>query len=624
LRVESVAWVAERKDVLSGTFFLLTLLAYVRYVRRPEAWGAYPLTLLCYAMGLLAKPMLVTLPGVLFLLDFGPLRRTAGTGIVHSTASQWRPLVREKIPFLILSLTVCVITWQAQTNAKSALPWSMCLGNAAVASVIYLGQFIYPAHLAVFYPHPETSLTLGPVAGALCLLLGISGLVWYHRRSRPWLWVGWCWYLGMLLPVSGLVQVGSQGHADRYTYLPQIGLLFGLLPTAVEWLRRWPVSLRISGAGAALWIALLAGQAARQTNYWRNSETLWTHTVACTQNNLVAENNLGNALCATGHWSAAREHYQAALRLNPFHAEAQYNLANVLVHTGDAAAALPHYEAALQAKPADARLHYNYGLALLQTRQIRPAIAQLEQALEITPGDVVIRNNLGNARYQAGDWTAAAAQFERVLQLRPGMVEAAYNLGCVRLQMNDAPGALTAFKVGLRQPATQADRPYQIGILFLQKGAASEAAQLFTQALQRQPDRAEAAYNLGQARWQLGDIPAAIQALEKAIAAKPDYAAALNDLAWILATTDQKNLRDGPRALALAQRARLAGDPADIDVWDTLAAAFAESGQFAEARQNLGRALALAQTAGQAEQITRLNQELKLYAANQPFHQTAQ
>src|ERR1017187_2020026 len=379
LRVESVAWVAERKDVLSGLFFMLTIGAYARYVqkqskvegressaetipaldslaRRSEAKMArlwtldYCLVVLFFALGLMCKPMLVTLPLVLVLLDYWPLRRVAGGGwrvtgekngkpstlncppntpardqlAIHRSSSEFgaqlSTLLLEKLPLLGLAVASCAVTIFAHT--KSILPFenmslSLRVGNASISCVAYLGQMFWPSGLAVLYPFTAEGVGVSEVVLSLVLLAGISTGVFILRRRRPCFLTGWLWYLIMLAPVIGIVQVGAQARADRYTYLPQIGFFFLLSRAAADLCAGWRHRRVVLGGGSTIIPMALIFCARAQTAYWRNSESLWTHTLACTSDNFIGHNNLGIALFKTGNVDEAMVHYQKALEIKP-------------------------------------------------------------------------------------------------------------------------------------------------------------------------------------------------------------------------------------------------------------------------------------------------------------------
>jgi len=435
LRVESVAWVAERKDVLSGLFFMLTIGAYVRYGRLPWSFARYGLVALLFAMGLMCKPMLVTLPAVLLLLDYWPLERKASIG----------RLVMEKLPLLALSAGSCVVTLLVQSEAiheNAQLPLPLRLANALAACMVYLGQMIYPAGLAVFYPYPLNGLPSWEVALAGALLAGISAVAAWQWRKRPWILVGWLWYLVMLLPVVGVIQVGSQAHADRYTYLPQIGIC-----VAATWLvAQWRLNRAVLGSLMAGVVAVLMLCAWKQTAYWKDSETLWAHTLDCTTGNFVAELGIGNALDQNGTLREAMAHYQKALKINPDNVEALNNLGNDLRQTGRVDDAIIHYQKALQIRPGFAAAHYNLGIALGQKGRLVEAIDQYREALRSDPDYVDARINLGGALLQTGRLDEAIAHLQKALQLNPNLVGAHNNLGNAFLQKGNASEAIVQFQ----------------------------------------------------------------------------------------------------------------------------------------------------------------------------------
>jgi tetratricopeptide (TPR) repeat protein len=329
--------------------------------------------------------MLVTLPLVLLLLDYWPLRRVEPRKLSG--------LVLEKLPLLALSAASCVATLWAQNLAIQSIgsfSLPMRLGNALVSPMIYLGQMVYPAGLAVLYPFPHHGAPAWESALAGTLLAGLSALAFWQRRKQPWLLIGWLWYLVMLLPVLGVIQMGGKAHADRYTYLPQIGVY-----VAITWLvAEWRLSRAALGVLMAGMLALFMVCAWQQTAYWQNSETLWTYTLACTTDNDVAQNNLGLVLMQKGRMDAAITCFQQALQIRPDFAEAHDNLGYALLQTGKVDEAIAHCQRALQIKPDDAEACVNLGNALFQKGRVDDAIAQYRKALQIKPGLAVARKNL--------------------------------------------------------------------------------------------------------------------------------------------------------------------------------------------------------------------------------------
>ncbi len=685
LRVESVAWISERKDVLSAFFFMLTLGAYVRYVRRPPSVVRYGAVVLLYALGLLSKNMLVTMPFVLLLLDYWPLNRLSGFSP--------RVLLRrvaEKIPLLVLAVGSCVATALSpeKVSAEYTLSFGLRSENAVVSCVTYLWQMIHPAGLACLYPNPTNYLPFWQVAGALGLLLAISGAAWAFRQTHPGLVVGWLWYLGMMIPVIGMVQISYYAHADRYTYLPQIGLYLLLTWAAAELCAGWRHRRVMLGGCATVILVALIFCARAQTAYWRNSELLWTHTLACTSDNFIAQNNLGNALVQEGAVDEAIAHFQKALQIKPDYAEAHNNLGNALLQKGSVNEAMVHYQKALQIQPDYADAHYNLGNALLQRGAVAEAIVHFQKALQIQPDYAKAHNNLGNALLQKGAVDEAIAHYQKALQIQPDYADAHYNLGYALVQKGKVDEAISHFQRALQikpdfaeahydlgyalvqkgkvdeaishfqralqikpdyaeahinlgsallkkgkvdeaishyQKALQikpdfAEAHYNLGYALVQKGKADEAISHFQRALQIKPDYAEAHYNLGTALLKKGNVDEAITCFQKALHIKPDYAEAQNTLAWVLATCPLASLRDGNKAVELAQRAnQLTGDGNPV-VLRTLAAAYAEAGRFPEAVATAQRALQMAGTQSNPALADAIRSQMKLYQAGLPFH----
>ena len=398
LRVESVAWIAERKDVLSGVFFMLTLAAYLRYTRK-QTTGRYVAVAILFACGLMSKPMLVTVPLVLLLIDYWPLQRIVDLRTL-------RELAVEKIPLLVLSALSCVATIVAQGGPSGDMepfPLTWRVSNALVSYLTYIGQMFYPSHLIPFYPHPENLLPFWQIVLAIVLLVTISGEAIALRRKRPYFITGWFWYVGMLVPVIGVMQIGMQGHADRYTYLPQIGLYLLLTWSVADLSNSWRYRDELLGFGAAIVIATLSWSARSQVPYWRNSEVLWNHVLAVTANNYVAHNNLGVLLERRGQVNEAIPHYWQTIRIESSSGQTRYNIGLARAHTNLASAllkknqvddAIAHCETALKLRPNFAEAHVALGNAFLQERAMGEAIAHYEKSLAIGPGSPVILNNL--------------------------------------------------------------------------------------------------------------------------------------------------------------------------------------------------------------------------------------
>ncbi len=424
LRVESVAWVAERKDVLSGLFFMLTLWAYVGYARRPFSSVRYLAVAVLFSLGLMAKPMLVTLPFVLLLLDYWPLGRMGPLSADKPPPFPWLVIV-EKLPLMALTIASCVATIITQSEAITpidTIPISSRISNALVSYVAYIGDLFYPVGLAVLYPHPGSGLPIWKVAASTLALTGITTAAVAWRRRFPYLFVGWFWYVGMLVPVIGLVQVGSHSMADRYTYLPQIGLSLCVTWGIAQFAASRRHRCRLCGIASALVILLLMGLAWRQTSYWRDSETLWTHALACTADNYTVHNDLGVIVEERGRIDEAIAHFQKALKIKPNFAEAHHNLGNAFMRRGQADAAITHYQKSLELWPGDAKSHNNLGVALAGLEQVESAIIHFQRALEIQPDYAEARFNLGRALDRQGKTADAVIQWREAVRLQPNRI----------------------------------------------------------------------------------------------------------------------------------------------------------------------------------------------------------
>jgi hypothetical protein len=379
LHVESVAWVAERKDVLSACFAFLTLYAYVRYCERPD-WQRYLLVVAAFGLGLMSKPMLVSLPLVLLLLDVWPLQR-----------AQFPRMVWEKLPLLALATADSVVTYMAQgsSGAVQVIPLAFRLRNAVVSYIVYAGQVFWPTRLAVFYPYHAVAVWEAVLAGAM--LLGVSAVVAHRWRRQPYLATGWFWFLGTLVPVIGIVQVGSQARADRYTYIPMIGLSIMLAWGAADVVAKWPSLKNTIAVAAAVFCIACMVLTAEQTATWRNSGTVFQHAVDVTENNYVAQNGLAIYLAQTGHGAEAIPHFEEVLRSIPDDAKVHNSLGILFANMPDRQKeAITHFEAAVRNHPDYMEAQYNLGLALSQVPgRSGEAITHLEAAQRIQPSAAV-------------------------------------------------------------------------------------------------------------------------------------------------------------------------------------------------------------------------------------------
>jgi tetratricopeptide (TPR) repeat protein len=439
LHVESVAWVAERKDVLSTFFWMLATWAYVRFAEAPGA-GRYLLVLAAFAVGLTAKPMLVTLPFTFLLLDLWPLSRwKPGAGNGGGGPIPWL-LLREKIPLLALSIASSAVTVLAQRSGRAvatldAYPFSNRLGNAVVSYAAYLWKTLWPSDLSFFYLHPKQGLAPWQIGLSALALVSVTFLALRARSRRPYLLVGWLWYVGTLVPVIGLVQVGSQAMANRYTYVPLVGLFlmaaWGVPDLVESWQRR-----RASGAETPRWLALpavalllaLAVDTRAETRYWRDSASLFERALAVSPDNYLAHFGLGLTLSHQGKVDEAIGQYQTTLRLRPDDARTHTNLALLLTGQGKLEEAHAHAQEAVRLYPGYADAHSNLGVVLAAQGRTEEAIQEYQAALALEPDDPQVHNNLGSALAKLGRTDEAILEFRSAVRARPDYELARRNL----------------------------------------------------------------------------------------------------------------------------------------------------------------------------------------------------
>ena len=832
LHVESVAWAAERKDVLSTFFFMLTLWAYVRYTeqgegRKPQSEGEvtrlgsnffgrntalrfhrpfclfYILSLLFFVLGLMSKPMLVTLPFVLWLLDYWPLRRCD-----PPNRKTLVPLVCEKIPFVCLAIASSIVTFLVQDKSqavRSYLPLALRLANVIVSYVKYLGDTLWPAKLAIFYQHPNVRYfaphhdALHPASdqwpgweiGAAALLLALISLGALLRLKRqPWFATGWFWYLGTLVPVIGIIQVGAQAMADRYTYIPLIGIFLCFVWGGADFFtgrRSGPAALAVAGGLGVVACALATH---RQVKYWRDDLTVFEHALAVTRNNALAHYHVGTELAQAGKYDLAMSHFGAALEadpnfadayygqvhtlellgrpeeareqcqavlqlkpwlewannrmiallwklgrreeaisqcakalrfnpssaeahcklgialsergelaeaaahlaeaarlkpdygeaitglaevllkqgrpaeaaarfresllLNPTNAEAHINLGGLLWRAGQRAAASEHYSEALRLRPNEPVAHYNMGTVLFaqgkfpeaadqfgEAVRLRPdytealtelgrvlvgqgkleeSLARFREAARLGPTNANLQINLGNALMLVGQTNQATACFANALRLEPGLAEKLAQAGKSLAAQGQLNAALTRFRTALYLKPNDPDAHENLGLLLAQQAQSEEAAMHFEQTVRLRPD-AQSYYNLGRARLAQGRPREAVFNYEAAVRLRPEWTAALNDLAWIMATHPQANVRDGPAAVILAERACRLSSGKETRFLATLDTAYAEAGRFADAIRTAEKTRELAVSTGDKEGAKYAETRLDLYRKHQPYRQ---
>jgi Tfp pilus assembly protein PilF len=468
INVESVAWVAERKNVLSMVFFLVTLIAYAWYARKPKV-DRYLLVVGCFILALAAKPQVVTLPFVLLLLDFWPLRRLQGwqtpSDAFPVPQQAWMRLLWEKLPLLALSVASSVITVIAQGGAvsnTSTLPLLPRLTNAFYSYVMYVWKAFWPAHLAVFYPHQGRFLAIWEVALCCVFLAGMTALVWRERARRPYLLVGWLWFVGTLVPMIGIVQVGEQGMADRYAYLPLIGIFIAAVWLAADWAEQSQLSPRVGNSVATILLGVLAVLTVGQVATWKSSYDLWAHALKATKNNSVAEDFIGSAILVD-HFRKTGQRYSDE--------------------------ALVHFENAVRMNPADPLGHLNIGADFHEHGHYREAIDQYQLALQLSRSTDWAEKalvGLGAASEQLGDLERSHDYYREALKLYPHDPMIFTGLG--RIGMDRRVAELS--KAVAAHPTAQGY--LQIGELQRDAGHDAEARSSFKQALKLDPNSAPA------------------------------------------------------------------------------------------------------------------------------------
>jgi tetratricopeptide (TPR) repeat protein len=532
MHVESVAWIAERKDVLSTFFLLLTLAAYTGYTKSPTIYR-YMASLVLFAFGLMAKPILVTVPFLLLLLDYWPLERTRGRrtedGGQRKSSLGW--LIVEKIPFLVLSVVSSIITFLTQKAGgiiydTKTVPLTDRAGNAFLSYARYIGKLFVPKNLAVFYPFDIGSFVFWQVAMCIVLLIVISVLVIRFGRDRKFLPVGWFWFIGMLVPVIGLVTFTGSSYADRFTYIPYIGLFIMLAWGLPELLSEWRYRKIVLGMAASMTLIALGTGAYRQVGVWNNSITLFSHAIEVTHNNALVHNYLGSSYFDLKRYQDAMESCRQAINIMPDYAEAHYNLGNAYCKLGRYQDAAQVYKQAIKIKPGYIEAYNNLGNAYVGLGRFQEAAEAFKQAINIKPDYADAHNNLGNACLSLGRWQDAIENYKQAIRIKPNWAEAHYNLGAAYGKIGSYQDALEIYKRAVRIDPALAEAHNGLGAAYLDLGRYQDALESCRQAIRIKLDYADAYYNLGEAFVGLGRYDEALGSFNQAIKIKPDFAEA--------------------------------------------------------------------------------------------------
>jgi len=653
MHVESVVWATERKDVLSVFFGILTSWAYVRYVEKP-GWARYAAVAVAFALSLMAKPMLMTLPLVLLLLDYWPLRRLLAEpeplGNGDASDSRRFPdasvprLVLEKVPLLLLTACEGAITILTRTQSDSIVPLSVIpmsarLANAAAGYGWYLTHTFWPANLAALYLHPGRKWAVLPVVAGLVALLIITALATWQARRRRWLIVGWLWFVGTLVPVIGFAQGGEQSWADRFSYWPHVGLFIITAWGLSELAERWRIPPRVRATAAAACIGALTVLTWIQTGYWRDTFTLWTRATAVTTDNAVAHLHLGYYHLNRGVPEKAAIHFAEAVRIRPDYPEQQAYLGAALLSLGRVAEACEHLQRAVDLDANTEGCWYNLGQARLHLGEPDAAIRCFHKALELHSDPEESRTGqmaltgLGLALLETGRCTEAITAFRDALALDPKQGQAWHGLGKVYLKQGRLDDAFTALSKAVEYGPSPAGALSDLGLALGRQGRWAKAVQAHRQAVKLQdqggellekqtgvaatpdavPDLVSYCCRLAYSHDHLGAREASERAYAVATRRDPGWPEKFTAKAWKLATDPDANRRDPRLALEMAsQAAQASADPPAITL-DALAAAHAALGQFPEAVQTAKRALKKASDATDAGRAQSIQSHLNSY-----------
>lgn len=719
LHVESVAWVAERKDVLSGFFWMLTIVAYIRYTEH-RCVGRYLFVFFAFGLGLMAKSMVVTLPFVLLLLDYWPLDR------LRWERQNIRRLITEKIPLFILTLFSGIIAFISQHGARTSellvdVSLSGRISNAIISYLTYILKTFYPTRLAVLYPHPGNNISAYRIIVALIILVVIStGVIYMVRRCR-YLVVGWLWYLGTLVPVIGFVQIGLQAMADRYTYLPSIGLFIMVAWGGTELLAKW--RYRRLGFAIVAGLALVGMLVCTrlQLRHWRNSETLFKHAISVTENNFTMHYNYGKILSDMNRFEEALVHFNQTLQINPRdydarnnkglalldlkkydeaslcfkdaltlrpgHYETILNMGLVMARQGKFNQAVKHFNTVLEMKPYWPRVHYNLGLALTQIGRLDDAFRHLTKALYIEfglentddkqllgydpyteidkiieydgkplkgklnyatanyllgeamfqndrtkdalkcwslvslldPDNHKVHNSLGEAFYKLGKNELAVEEWNEAISLNPNDAKSHFNLGQVFAEQDKIDEALEHFNEALRIKPRWPDARYNLGNIYYRQGRFDLSIKQYAEALRFQSDLLEARLGLARSFIKMGKTKAAVENYYQILKREPERIEVLNDLAWILAVTEDADVRNPIDSVKFAQKACDLTKYEQPEKLDTLAAAYAAAGNFTQAVRTAQKALELTQSSRQEKLAEQIQNRLQLYRGGKPY-----
>jgi tetratricopeptide (TPR) repeat protein len=507
-------------------------LTYSLYVEKP-GWRRYLVLLACFGLGLMAKPMLVTLPFVLLLLDFWPLRRFTSSP-VDSLPQRIRRLVLEKTPMLALAASSSILTFFVQDKGGAvtsieALPMVFRLCNSVVAYVAYIEKLLWPVHLAVLYPYPQ-SIPIAKVVLSVLALTLITAFAVVMAKRRPYWVIGWLWYLGTMMPVIGIVRFGAHAMADRFAYIPFIGLYVAIVWASAEIGRRWKHGTMALGMLTAGVLLLLALATSYQLRFWQSSITLFRHALDVTRKNPIMHTNLGETLLRIGQTNEAATHCREAIRQDPGLPQPYSTMGKIMSRKRESESAIRFYQTALRLDPGYAPAHNGLGNEYVALERPPDAIEHYLACLQIEPEDVEAHNNLGLVLAGLGRNAEALSHYQSAIRLNPRYAEAHYNLAILLEDQNHAAGAEQHYRLAIAANPAMVQAHYNLGNLFMAEGRHREALAAFQAALAIRPEYAEAVNNMAMIRAAQGRIPEAIRLFQRALELKPDLLPAQQNL----------------------------------------------------------------------------------------------
>ncbi|HWB12503.1 MAG TPA: tetratricopeptide repeat protein [Pirellulales bacterium] len=622
--VESVAWVSERKDLLSTLFGFVALLAYGRYANQPSV-TRYLLVTFAYLLSLLAKPMLVTLPCLMLVFDWWPMRRWAAAeqGSEAPKPCSIGRLISEKVPWLFMSAAISTVTLFAQgtggavANLDELTPINR-LCNAEAGYCFYIEKAFWPAKLSPFYPLPPKQPVAAVLLGSSLLLIATAVIVAVRRRLPEALF-GWLWFLGTLVPVIGLIQVGGQAYADRYSYFPLIGLLilFAAFVRAL-WLTGWGgrTASLLLGLGA---VVVCTGLTRGQREYWCDSESLWRHAISVDAENYVAHRQMADLLAEQGRLAEAITHSEEQAAHWPYQISFVH-LADLLVRAGRYDEAIEQYENAVRDRPSSPNSHLLLAKLLLERGRPDEAAREFEEALAWRNGWADAYSGLATAQDRMGDREQALQSWAAAVAAEPTNANYHNQLGELRARVGDTDGALKEFETASQIDPGNAEAWNNRGNVLAALEHWPEAALAYREALERDPDNPHYRFHLALALHQRGEIDSSRRQYKIALAREPDWPRQAAEAAWKLATAAEVRDRDGQAALRLARQACEATEPCPPAALDALAAACAELGRFEDAQAAAERALERARSIGDHLLAGEIEGRLGLYRRHESFH----